>query len=69
MIEAWGGLIGRARALKEFDDAVTKYGSITALGRQHHIKVSTLRKLREQYAELAKEPLRRARRRSAAARY
>ena len=61
MIEAWGGLVGRARALKEFDDAFKKYGSITALGRQHHIKVSTLRELREQYAELAKETYRKAR--------
>lgn len=53
--------MGGARALKEFDDAITKYGSITALGRRHHIKVSTLRELREQYAELAKDPFRKAR--------
>jgi serine/threonine protein kinase len=61
VVESWGGLVGRERALKEFDDAIAKYGSITALGRQHSITVPILRELREHYSELPKELFRRAR--------
>ena len=52
LIEAWGQLVGRTRALREFDQAVEEYGSLTALGREHRMTVSTLRSLRSFYESL-----------------
>jgi hypothetical protein len=51
-IEAWGQLVGRKRALREFDQAVVKLGSLTALARDYNFSIKTLRRLREFYANL-----------------
>mgnify|MGYP000955716012 CR=1 FL=1 len=61
-IEAWGQLVGRTRALALFDQAVARYGSITALGREYHITVPTLRQLRSYYENLPDDLLDRERR-------
>jgi eukaryotic-like serine/threonine-protein kinase len=52
LIEVWGQLVGRTRALREFDQAVKEHGSLTALGRARGITISTLRSLRSDYALL-----------------
>ncbi len=51
-VEAWGQLVGRTRALAEFDSAVEQIGSLTALSREYSITVPTLRKLRQFFANL-----------------
>jgi serine/threonine-protein kinase len=56
MIEAWGQLVGRNRAVRELDQAVVRYGSLTALGRAQSITVRTLRSLREYYLALPVDP-------------
>jgi eukaryotic-like serine/threonine-protein kinase len=59
LIEAWGQVVGRNRAISELDQAVARYGSLTALARTRRITVRTLRKLRATYSGLPAEPARR----------
>lgn len=56
LIEAWGQIVGRNRALREFDQAVIAHGSLTALGRARRITVTSLRWLRDYYAALPLDP-------------
>lgn len=51
-IEAWGQLVGRARAIAEFDEAVRRFGSRTRLGREMQMSTKTLRELRAFYESL-----------------
>lgn len=51
-IEAWGQLVGRTRAIREFDQAIAKLGSKAAFAREYQISSSTLRTLREFYQKL-----------------
>lgn len=45
-IEAWGQLVGCNKAIALFDLAVKQNGSLSALGRNYHVSVGTLRSLR-----------------------
>src|ERR1700687_4869784 len=58
-IEAWGQFVGHARAVSEFDNAVARHGSLTALSRARRMTVPTLRALRSYYLALPPEPFRR----------
>lgn len=51
-VEAWGQLAGRTRALAEFDSAVERIGSLTALSREYNITIPTLRNLRQFFTKL-----------------
>jgi hypothetical protein len=51
-VEAWGQLVGRARALTEFDSAIQRYGSRTAFGREYRVTLPTLRHFREFFENL-----------------
>jgi nucleotide-binding universal stress UspA family protein len=42
-VESWGQLVGRTRAVAEFDTAIEKYGSLTAFGREYSVSVRILR--------------------------
>lgn len=51
-VEAWGQLVGRTRALTEFDSAIQRYGSRTAFGREYRVTLPTLRHFREFFENL-----------------
>ena len=51
-LESWGQLVGRTRALIEFDLAVEQNRSLTALGKKYHITLPTLYGLRSFYSSL-----------------
>lgn len=51
-VESWGQLVGRTRALAEFDSAIKRYGSFSAFGREYSVTVSTLRHFREFFENL-----------------
>ncbi len=51
-IESWGQLVGRTRALNEFELAIERHGSRTAFGRTYHIATSTLRSLKKFFENL-----------------
>lgn len=46
-VEAWGQLVGKTRAVTEFDDAIKRYGSLSAFGREYRVTVPILRHFRE----------------------
>lgn len=56
-IAAWGQLVGRTRALAEFDLAIQQYGSLTKFGKKHQITVRTLKNLREFFEKLPNDLL------------
>lgn len=51
-VEAWGQLVGRTRALTEFDTAIKTHGSLSAFGREYSATLSTLRNFREFFESL-----------------
>jgi hypothetical protein len=51
-VEAWGQLVGRTRALAEFDAAIKRYGSRSAFGREYRVTLDTLRNFREFFENL-----------------
>jgi hypothetical protein len=51
-IAAWGQLVGRTRALAEFDLAINQNGSFTKFGKKHRISVCKLRELRDFFENL-----------------
>lgn len=51
-VEAWGQLVGRTRALTEFDSAIQRYDSRTAFGREYRVTLPTLRHFREFFENL-----------------
>ncbi len=51
-VEAWGQLVGKTRALAEFDEAVKRYGSLSAFGREYRATLPTLRRFREFFESL-----------------
>lgn len=46
-VEAWGQLVGKTRALAEFDSAIQRYGSRSAFGKEYRVTLPTLRHFRE----------------------
>ena len=58
-LESWGQLVGRTKALAQFDRAVNQNGSLTALGRNYQIAVPTLRQIRHFFESLPDETLER----------
>ncbi|TAK12897.1 MAG: TIR domain-containing protein [Anaerolineae bacterium] len=51
-VEAWGQIVGKTRALAEFDDAIKRYGSRTAFGREYRVTPRTLQSFREFFENL-----------------
>jgi nucleotide-binding universal stress UspA family protein len=51
-VEAWGQLVGKTRALAEFDAAIKRYGSLSAFGREYRATLPTLRGFREFFENL-----------------
>lgn len=51
-VEAWGQLVGRTRALTEFDAAIKRYGSLSAFGREYRATLLTLRSFRKFFENL-----------------
>lgn len=51
-VEAWAQLVGKTRALTEFDAAIKKYGSLSAFGREYRVTLPTLHKFREFFENL-----------------
>src|SRR6266508_5328028 len=51
-VEAWGLLVGKSRALAEFDAAIKRYGSLSAFGRQYRVTLPTLHAFREFFENL-----------------
>ena len=51
-VEAWGQLVGRTRALAEFDAAIMRYGSLSAFGKEYRATLPTLRGFREFFDNL-----------------
>src|SRR5437773_899221 len=54
-IEAWGQIAGRTRALAELDEAVNRYGSVTAFCKNNQITNRTLRGLRQFFEALPED--------------
>ncbi len=52
LIESWGQMVGRSRAITEFDIAIKKYGSLSAFGRKYSVTLSTLRRFRDFFESL-----------------
>lgn len=46
-IESWGQIVGKKRAVIEFDDSIEKYGSLSAFGKEFRVTVPILRHFRE----------------------
>lgn len=51
-VEAWGQLVGRTRALSEFDAAIKRHGSLSAFGREYRVTLPTLRAFKEFFENL-----------------
>jgi nucleotide-binding universal stress UspA family protein len=51
-VEAWGQLVGKTRALIEFDAAIKHYGSLSAFGREYRATLRTLRSFRKFFENL-----------------
>jgi hypothetical protein len=51
-VESWGQLVGKTRAVAEFDDAIKKYGSLSAFGKKYRVTVPILRRIRKFFANL-----------------
>jgi hypothetical protein len=51
-VEAWGQLVGRTRALSEFDAAIKRHGSRSAFGKEYRVTLPTLRAFREFFGNL-----------------
>lgn len=51
-IEAWGQLVGKTRSVREFDDAIKRYGSLSAFGKKYRVTVPILRHFREFFESL-----------------
>ncbi len=51
-VEAWGQLVGKSRALAEFDSAIKLYGSRSAFGKEYRVTLPTLRNFREFFENL-----------------
>jgi hypothetical protein len=39
LVESWSQLVGKSRALAEFDSAIKKYGSLSAFGREYKVSL------------------------------
>jgi hypothetical protein len=57
LIESWGQLVGRQRALAEFDSTIEKFGSLSAFGREYSVTVSTLRRFRAFFENLPNDQI------------
>jgi hypothetical protein len=57
LIESWGQLVGRQRALSEFDSTIEKFGSLSAFGREYSVTVSTLRRFRAFFENLPNDQI------------
>ncbi|MEQ8190595.1 MAG: protein kinase [Candidatus Eremiobacterota bacterium] len=57
-IESWGQIVGRTRAIAEFESAIEQYGSLTAFGRKYHMAPRTLRDLKEFFKSLPDDRIR-----------
>lgn len=55
LIEAWGQLVGRKRAIEEFDAAIKKYGSLTTFGMQYRVTVRILQRFRDYFEALPED--------------
>ena len=51
-VEAWGQLVGKTRALTEFDATIERYGSLSAFGREYRATLPTLRGFRKFFENL-----------------
>ncbi|MCE7915914.1 MAG: TIR domain-containing protein [Nitrosomonas sp. PRO4] len=51
-VESWGQIVGKTRAVTEFDDAIKRYGSLSAFGREYSVTVPILRHFREFFESL-----------------
>ena len=56
-VEAWGQLVGKTRALAEFDAAIKRYGSLSAFGKEYRATLPTLRGFREFFENLPDDQL------------
>lgn len=54
-VEAWGQLVGKTRALTEFDATIKRYGSLSAFGREYRATLPTLRRLKEFFESLPED--------------
>lgn len=54
-VESWGQLVGKTRALVEFDAAIKRYGSLSAFGREYRVTLPILRRFREFFESLPEE--------------
>jgi hypothetical protein len=52
LVEAWGQLAGKTRALSEYDDAIKRYGSLSAFCRAYRVSMHILRGFRELFENL-----------------
>jgi len=52
LVDAWGQVVGRTRALAEYDLALTSYGSLTAMSRELQASAKTLKEWRSHFAAL-----------------
>ena len=52
LVESWGQLVGKSRALAEFDSAINKYGSLSAFGRAYKVTLPTLHRFRDFFESL-----------------
>lgn len=51
-VESWGQLVGRTRALAEFDQALEEHGSLTAFAKANSYSPNSLRELRRFFEDL-----------------
>lgn len=56
LIDVWGQLVGRNRALREFDEAISKYGSVAAASKALRATSDTLKRFRATFESLPVEP-------------
>jgi len=56
-VESWGQLVGKTRALTEFDAAIKAYGSLSAFGREYSVTLATLRHFREFFENLSNDQI------------
>lgn len=56
VIEMWGQLVGRNRAMREIDETIAKYGSITRTAKALAARPETIRRFREFFESLPFEP-------------
>jgi serine/threonine protein kinase len=52
LVDAWGQVVGRTRALAEFDQALRSYGSMSAMSRELRARPDTLKAWRAHFAAL-----------------